>query len=73
MAQRFLVRRYGMSVNWNCTYREIAQVTGISEVRVKAICLRYGYHVDSDPSQPVSYMPVDKYFALPNSIVRNLY
>lgn len=73
LAQRFLVRRYGMSVNWNCTNREIAQVTGISETKVKAICLRYGYHFERDPSQPASYMPVDKFFALPNTIVRNLY
>lgn len=73
LSQRFLVRRYGISVNWNCTYREIAQATGIGESKVRSICLRHGYEIEHDPSRPVAYMPVDKYFALPNSVVRNLY
>lgn len=73
LAHRFLVRRYGNSVNWNCSYREIAQATGVPVLKVSAICRQYGYPVERDPWQPVAYMPVDKYFALPNTVVRNLY
>ncbi|PBB41776.1 hypothetical protein CK222_21725 [Mesorhizobium sp. WSM3866] len=73
LARRFLIRRYGISVNWNCTYREIAQVTGIPEARVSRICRQHGYPVEHDNQRPVPYMPVDKFFALPNSVARNLY
>ncbi|MER9524057.1 valine--tRNA ligase [Mesorhizobium sp. M0292] len=73
MAYHFLVRRYGKSVDWNCSYAEIAEVTKVPIVRVRAICVRKGYPVSHDAQMPVAYMPVDKYFALPFSIVRNLY
>ncbi|TPN04520.1 hypothetical protein [Mesorhizobium sp. B2-1-2] len=73
LSQRFLVRRYGLSVNWNCTYREIAQVTGISEARVRTICLRHGYKLASDPHKPLGIMPVDSYMALRNPFMRNMY
>lgn len=68
LAQRFLIRRYGESINWNCTYAEIGAATGIHPTTVSKICRRYGYRINVDPrlngdrlfGDPV---PVDAYFA----------
>ncbi|TIW02786.1 MAG: hypothetical protein E5V77_05135 [Mesorhizobium sp.] len=73
MAYHFLVRRYGKSVDWHCTLREIAEVTKVPLNKVRAICSRKGYPVAHDHDMPMPYMPVDKFIALPNSVVRNFY
>lgn len=48
LAQRFLVRRYGKKVDWNCTYLEIAQATGLAEWTVRKVCRDAGYPVEGD-------------------------
>ena len=37
-AQKFLVYREGVAVNWDCTYLELSQATGIPVPRVEDIC-----------------------------------
>jgi hypothetical protein len=75
LARRFLIRRYGASVNWNCSYREISQVTGIDEGTVSRICRAHGYRLKQDNrgSQSLSVIPVDRYIALSDPIVRSHY
>lgn len=72
-AQRFVVWRYIHSVGGRCTYGEIAEATRLNVSTVGRICRQQGYKLESEPTCPTAFMPVDKFFALPHSIVRNLY
>lgn len=63
LAQRFLIRRYGESVNWHCTYREIAAATGINPKTVSIICRTYDYRLNVDRGVTHDPVPVDAYFA----------
>lgn len=42
-ADRFLVWRAGVSVNWRCTQQEIADEAGLSRKAVSRICRKFGY------------------------------
>lgn len=42
-ALRFIIWRQGKAVNWECTYGDLAQVTGIPVKTVRTICRQHGY------------------------------
>ncbi|UVK46787.1 hypothetical protein BPNPMPFG_002497 [Mesorhizobium sp. AR07] len=73
-ARQFLIWRYGTSVEWRCTYREIAQATRIAETSVKAICLKHGYRTERGQYYGrLDIMAVDSFISLNSPNHRNRY
>lgn len=61
-AERFAVYRMGIKNFWECTYAEVAEVTGLTIVRVKAICLARGWRftsVEDEVGSLDSFMSLD--------------
>lgn len=46
-AENFAVYRMGANNDWEATYDEVAQVTGLSVARVKAICIAKAWRFTS--------------------------
>jgi hypothetical protein len=44
-ANDFIIWRAGMSVNWECTAKDIAEETGLSLTSVRETCRRRGWSI----------------------------
>ncbi|UUV43235.1 helix-turn-helix DNA binding domain protein [Rhodobacter phage RcCWillis] len=56
-AERFAVWRMGTNSNWECTYGEVAEKTGVPLPRVMRICLANNWRfVEDDDFQPVDFL-----------------
>lgn len=73
-ARRFLVWRFGKSVDWRCTYLEIAAATNIDPKTVSQICRRHGYQVRGERAESSrSPMAVDNFISLKQPFMRQNY
>lgn len=64
LAHRFMIWRFGTSMNWICSYRDIAAATGIDEKLVAKICRDHGYKAKRRSYVERDYtLPVDRFIS----------